>query len=192
MREYSSKRLKLGQLLGQLGVFLTRCPSRCRPRGQLDPAGHRRRRRPGRRCRRPGPSHRACRRRPCPVPAAAARGGGTAGARTRVWTRQGTRHQRVPEAWLCCRFSIGSHPHNERSTVHLHEARNHQPQATRHTRVCEGCAGGVKQSTFCMARRKTMINMGSPYFVWINANGIISSWYLLGAVCVAPPGCAPG
>jgi hypothetical protein len=32
-----------------------------------------------------------------------------------------------------------------------------------------------------------MITMGSPYFVWINANEIISSWYLLGAVCVAPP-----
>jgi hypothetical protein len=37
-----------------------------------------------------------------------------------------------------------------------------------------------------MARRKTMITMGSPYFVWINTNEIISSWYLLGAVCVAP------
>jgi hypothetical protein len=32
-----------------------------------------------------------------------------------------------------------------------------------------------------------MITMGSPDFVWINANAIISSWYLLGAVCVAPP-----
>jgi hypothetical protein len=32
-----------------------------------------------------------------------------------------------------------------------------------------------------------MITMGSSYFVWINANEIISSWYLLGAVCVAPP-----
>jgi hypothetical protein len=31
-----------------------------------------------------------------------------------------------------------------------------------------------------------MITMGSPYFVWINTNEIISSWYLLGAVCVAP------
>jgi hypothetical protein len=29
--------------------------------------------------------------------------------------------------------------------------------------------------------------MGSPYFVWINANEIISAWYLLGAVCVTPP-----
>jgi hypothetical protein len=29
--------------------------------------------------------------------------------------------------------------------------------------------------------------MGSPYFVWISTNEIISSWYLLGAVCVAPP-----
>jgi hypothetical protein len=38
-----------------------------------------------------------------------------------------------------------------------------------------------------MARRKTMITMGSPYFVWINANEIISSWYLLGAGCVNPP-----
>jgi hypothetical protein len=47
--------------------------------------------------------------------------------------------------------------------------------------------GGVKQSTFCMVHRKTMITMGSPYFVWINANEIISSWYLLGAVCVTPP-----
>jgi hypothetical protein len=47
--------------------------------------------------------------------------------------------------------------------------------------------GGLKQSTVCMARRKTMITMDSPYFVWINANEIISSWYLLGAVCVAPP-----
>ena len=32
-----------------------------------------------------------------------------------------------------------------------------------------------------------MITMGSPYFVWINTNEIISSWYLLGAVCVALP-----
>jgi hypothetical protein len=32
-----------------------------------------------------------------------------------------------------------------------------------------------------------MITTGSPYFVWINANEIISSWYLLGAVCVTPP-----
>jgi hypothetical protein len=47
--------------------------------------------------------------------------------------------------------------------------------------------GGVKQSTFCMARRKTMITMGSPDLVWINANEIISSWYLLDAVCVTPP-----
>jgi hypothetical protein len=47
--------------------------------------------------------------------------------------------------------------------------------------------GGVKQSTFCMAHRKTMITMGSPYFVWINTNEIISSWYSLGAVCVNPP-----
>jgi hypothetical protein len=31
-----------------------------------------------------------------------------------------------------------------------------------------------------------MITMGSPYFVWINTNEIISSRYLLGAVCVAP------
>jgi hypothetical protein len=46
--------------------------------------------------------------------------------------------------------------------------------------------GGLKQSTFCMARRKTMITMGSPDFVWINTNEIISSWYLLGAVCVTP------
>jgi hypothetical protein len=28
--------------------------------------------------------------------------------------------------------------------------------------------------------------MGSPYFVWINTNEIISSWYLLGAVCDPP------
>jgi hypothetical protein len=48
-------------------------------------------------------------------------------------------------------------------------------------------ARGVKQSVFCMAHRKTMITMGSPYVVWINANEIISSWYLLGAVCVNPP-----
>jgi hypothetical protein len=47
--------------------------------------------------------------------------------------------------------------------------------------------GGLQQSTFCMVRRKSMITMGSPYFVWINANEIISSWYLLGAVCVTPP-----
>jgi hypothetical protein len=47
--------------------------------------------------------------------------------------------------------------------------------------------GGLKQSAFCMARRKTMITMGSPDFVWINANEIISSWRLLGAGCVAPP-----
>jgi hypothetical protein len=46
---------------------------------------------------------------------------------------------------------------------------------------------GLKQRTFCMAHRKTMITMGSPYSVWINANEIISSWYLLGAVCVTPP-----
>jgi hypothetical protein len=46
--------------------------------------------------------------------------------------------------------------------------------------------GGVKQSTCCMARRKPMITMGSPYFVRINANEIIPSWYLLGAVCVWP------
>jgi hypothetical protein len=31
-----------------------------------------------------------------------------------------------------------------------------------------------------------MITIGSPYFVWINTNEIISSWYLLDAVCVAP------
>jgi hypothetical protein len=47
--------------------------------------------------------------------------------------------------------------------------------------------GGVKQSTFCMARQKIMITMGSPYFVLINANEMISSWYLLGAGCVTPP-----
>jgi hypothetical protein len=32
-----------------------------------------------------------------------------------------------------------------------------------------------------------MIATGSPDFVWINTNEIISSWYLLGAVCVSPP-----
>jgi hypothetical protein len=53
--------------------------------------------------------------------------------------------------------------------------------------VGAGAPGGLKQRTFCMARRKTMITMGSPYFVWINANEIISSWYLLDAVCVPPP-----
>jgi hypothetical protein len=53
-----------------------------------------------------------------------------------------------------------------------------------------GWAGGVKQSTFCMVHRKTMITMGSPDFVWINANEIISPWYLLGAGCVTPPGWA--
>ena len=37
----------------------------------------------------------------------------------------------------------------------------------------EGGAEGLKQSTFCMAHRKTMFTMGSPYFVWINANEII-------------------
>ena len=47
--------------------------------------------------------------------------------------------------------------------------------------------GGVKQSTFCMAHRKTIITMGSPYFVWRNTNEIISSWYFLGAGCVTPP-----
>ena len=46
---------------------------------------------------------------------------------------------------------------------------------------------GVNQSAFCMARRNTMITMGYPDFVWINANEIISSWYLLGAACVPPP-----
>jgi hypothetical protein len=53
--------------------------------------------------------------------------------------------------------------------------------------------GGAKQSTFCMARRKTMITIGSPYFVWINTNEIISSfepWYLLGAVCDPPTRCS--
>jgi hypothetical protein len=49
--------------------------------------------------------------------------------------------------------------------------------------------GGVTQSTFCMVHRKTMITMGSPYFVWINTNEIVSSWYLLDAVCVTPPAC---
>jgi hypothetical protein len=51
--------------------------------------------------------------------------------------------------------------------------------------------GGLKQSTFCMVHRKTMITMGSPAFVWINTNEIISSWHLLGAGCVSPP-IAPG
>ena len=46
--------------------------------------------------------------------------------------------------------------------------------------------GGLKQSTFCVVHRKTMITMGSLYFVWINTNKIISSWYLLDAVCVTP------
>jgi hypothetical protein len=46
---------------------------------------------------------------------------------------------------------------------------------------------GVKQRTFCMARRQTMITMGSPYFVWKNAYEIISSLCLLGAVCAPPP-----
>jgi hypothetical protein len=32
-----------------------------------------------------------------------------------------------------------------------------------------------------------MITMGSPYFVLINANEIIPSWYLLGAVLCGPP-----
>jgi hypothetical protein len=32
-----------------------------------------------------------------------------------------------------------------------------------------------------------MITMGSPYFVWISADEIISSWYLLGAACVPHP-----
>jgi hypothetical protein len=50
------------------------------------------------------------------------------------------------------------------------------------------CCGPSAQTKYCcMAHRKTMITMGSPDFVWINANEIISSWYLLGAVCVAPP-----
>jgi hypothetical protein len=39
-----------------------------------------------------------------------------------------------------------------------------------------------------MAHRKTMITMGSPYFVWINTNEILSLWYLLGVACVGPPG----
>jgi hypothetical protein len=34
--------------------------------------------------------------------------------------------------------------------------------------------GGVKQTTFCMVHRKTMITMGSPYSVWIHADEIIS------------------
>jgi hypothetical protein len=55
--------------------------------------------------------------------------------------------------------------------------------------MCEAASegGGLKQSTFCMVHRKSMITMGSPYFVWLNTNEIISSWYLLGAVCVTPP-----
>jgi hypothetical protein len=55
------------------------------------------------------------------------------------------------------------------------------------TQETPNASGGVKQSTFCIARRKTMITMGSPDFVWINANEIISSWYLRGAACVSPP-----
>jgi hypothetical protein len=46
---------------------------------------------------------------------------------------------------------------------------------------------GAQTSTFCMAHRKTMITMGSPYVVWINTNRIVSSWYLRGAGCVTPP-----
>jgi hypothetical protein len=55
------------------------------------------------------------------------------------------------------------------------------------TRTARGEAGGLRQSACCMARRKTLITMGAPYFVWTNANEIISSWYVLGAGCVAPP-----
>ena len=54
--------------------------------------------------------------------------------------------------------------------------------------IVPGGVGGVTQSTFCMVHRKTMIAMGSPYFVWLNTNEIISSGYLLDAVCVTPPG----
>ena len=50
---------------------------------------------------------------------------------------------------------------------------------------------GVQTKYFLHGAPKTMITMGSPYFVWINTNEIISSWYLLGAVCVPPP-CSPG
>jgi hypothetical protein len=57
--------------------------------------------------------------------------------------------------------------------------------------VPPSAVGGVKQSTFCMARRKTMITMGSLYFIWIDANVIISSWDLRGAVCVAPSRVGP-
>jgi hypothetical protein len=46
---------------------------------------------------------------------------------------------------------------------------------------------GVQTKYFLHGAPKTMITMGSPYCVWINTNELISSWYLLGAVCVAPP-----
>jgi hypothetical protein len=52
--------------------------------------------------------------------------------------------------------------------------------------------GGGQTSYFLYGAPKTMITMGSPDFVWINANEIISSWYSLGAVCVAPPGAGRG
>jgi hypothetical protein len=47
--------------------------------------------------------------------------------------------------------------------------------------------GGATQSTFCIAHRETMVTIDPPDFVWINTNEIISSWYLLDAVCVVPP-----
>jgi hypothetical protein len=47
--------------------------------------------------------------------------------------------------------------------------------------------GGSNKVLFVWRAEKTMITMDSPDFVWINTNEIVSSWYLLGAVCVAPP-----
>jgi hypothetical protein len=65
--------------------------------------------------------------------------------------------------------------------------RLHRRLAPRPRSAGARAAGGVKQSTFCMARRKTMITMGSPYFVWKNTNEIILLRFLRDSVCVAPP-----
>jgi hypothetical protein len=55
------------------------------------------------------------------------------------------------------------------------EQRKH-PLAPRNSR-----GGQTKYFLYGAPKNHTL---GSPYFVWINTNAIISSWYLLDAVCV--------